>query len=191
MTEPDVFTNRSTLLVLVGGPSGAGKTTLSNHLIGGQSIGSFQIPSDLPILRTDSRSMLQKGFGGGVLLVEFATNRLVESHHKMQAKLGIPKLVALADRVITVTYSIDKKELLRRYRQRMAHETLRRTPELLRYLRFGKWKGYLKLGLSNDIEQGYREWREILAAQDSGSIEAHLVVHSSPAQPGEYFVKEA
>jgi hypothetical protein len=150
-------------LVIVAGPSGAGKTTLSDRLIAGMVPG-FDFPLPQPAMRTDARSLRRKDIPGGSLIVEFATGRLADAEARAKCLDEINRLIDRAEQTLVLTYAISKGDLIRQYVGRLSEERLRRTPELFRYLRFGKIRRVLGYMLSGEIEQGHRGWGEIVSA---------------------------
>jgi len=149
-------------LVIIGGPSGAGKTTLSDRLIAGMVPG-FDFPLPQPAMRTDARSLHRKDIPGGSLIVEFATGRLADAEARAKCLAEIDRLIDRAEQTLILTYMISKGDLIRQYVGRLPEERLRRTPEALRYLRFGKIRRVLGYALSGGIERGYRGWAEIIS----------------------------
>ena len=177
-------------LVIIGGPSGAGKTTLSNHLIAGTDLPGFDCPLPQPAMRTDARSLHQKYFPGGSLLVEFATSPLAGTEARAECLDEINQLIDRAGQTLVLTYAIPKGDLVRQYIGRLPEERLRRTPEIFRYLRFGKIRQILLYALSGKIEQGYRGWAEIIAVLESRPGLRFQKVTSPFGQNGRYEFSE-
>jgi len=149
-------------LVIIGGPSGAGKTTLSDRLISGMVPG-FDFPLPQPAMRTSARSLHRKDIPGGSLIVEFATGRLADAEARAKRLDEINRLIDRAEQTLILTYAISKGDLIRQYVGRLSEQRRRRTPKVLRYLRFGKIGRVLGYALPGKIEQGYRGWAEIIA----------------------------
>ena len=146
------------------------------------------LPSTTRALRTDSRTLHQKAFSGGTLLVEYATNTLIDPTQLRSANDEILALLARATRVHLVTYVVDRRELVSRYIARMKDETLRRTPGILRYLRIGKLKAIIRLSVSQDVEKGYANWQRLLDGLPSHPDLKRATVVSPQGQKGRYIV---
>ena len=145
------------LLILVG-PPGCGKTTFSEDLISGkrpEELGAY-LPE--PVVRTEIKSMRKRDYQCGTLIVEFSTLGIDIT----ETAAEIDRLVKAAKRKLMVIWVIDRFTLARQYGKRMQGERLRRTPEWLRYLRFGKIKQLGIYLLTYQVEKSYRTWGEVL-----------------------------
>lgn len=159
-------------LVIIGAPTGAGKTTLSRALIAGTSDLDLQLEG--PVRRTDGRELRRHPFTGGSLIVEYATTSLLKRHDRIQVLDEIDHLIEKAQRVEFVTLVLSRSTIIKRYIGRFRHDKLRKTPRLLRYFRIRRWRQVLAYLLFNDYRESYRHWRaiEILV-----SSRANLTVH--------------
>lgn len=175
-------------LIIVGGPSGAGKTTLSQQARYHQCLFGRALPA--PIISTDSRTLREKPWAGGTLIVEYATTSQLKRHNNVLMRDEIDHLIAKADRTFLVTIKLTRLELLRRYVGRLKEENLRRTPRIFRYLRWRKWRMVLSYIVTPIYRQSYAAWHkaiEIFRDRENVSI---LQVELELSETGEMHVKE-
>ncbi|MEL6297751.1 MAG: hypothetical protein AAFQ45_04185 [Pseudomonadota bacterium] len=150
-------------LVILVGPSGSGKTTIAKRIVRADPAMPVQVDSS-ECLRTDARSIRANRFSGGAIIVEYATSAFLNRRDYAQRVADLTALISKARRARIVTCRIGRSEAARRYRTRMKHETLRRTPETLRYLRIDKWRKYLRYLIGREIPAGYAAWARVEAA---------------------------
>jgi adenylate kinase family enzyme len=174
------------LLMIFAGPPGAGKTTLAEALIAGERFEQLAVSLPKLVVRTEIQSMRGKDYHRGTLIVEFSTIGVDVASTVAE----IERLIDVAQRKLVVTWQIDRFSLTRQYAKRMAKERLRRTPEWMRYLRFGKLKQLTAYMFSRRIEHGYRKWAEILRSLPNDETTQFLRVASRYGEHGHYQVSD-
>lgn len=141
-------------LLLVGGPVGSGKTTIADKIATAPD--QFDLP-DLcpkPVHRTDWKSLTEKRFQNGTVIVEFATNRLSDTDHLQTYREFIDALEKAVPIRAGYTAQINHKDLQSRYLQRMKPS---------HFLHFGKWKSLLRYLLATPTEDfGITAWNQLM-----------------------------
>jgi KaiC/GvpD/RAD55 family RecA-like ATPase len=170
------------MLLIFAGPPGSGKTTLAEGLIVRQQLEGLDFSLPQPVMRTEIQSMKTRYYPGGTLIVEFSTLGI----NVAATTDEIERLIDVAQRTLVVTCQIDRFSLVRQYAVRMCKEKLRRTPEWLRYLRFGKLKQLAVYLLTGRIERGYRMWDEVIRALPRDNDIRFLKVTSRYGELGSY-----
>ncbi len=113
-------------------------------------------------LRTESKTLLTRQYSGEVLVVEYATTTMLQDQKADAVKAQIQQLIDRSQSISISTLRIGKRTLISRYLGRMRQETLRSTPEFLRYFRLGKWRQIAKYLVDTNLTKGYQKWDEIL-----------------------------
>lgn len=175
-------------LIIVGAPSGAGKTTLSKQARHHQSLFGKALPE--PIISTDSRTLREKPWTGGTLIVEYATTSQLKRHRNVLMCDEIDHLIAKSDSVFLVTIRLSRLELLKRYVGRLKEENLRKTPRIFRYLRWRKWRMLLSYLLTPIYRRSYAAWQTTIETFRDRENVSILQVELELSETGEMHVKE-
>jgi len=140
-------------VVLFGGASGSGKTTIAQQIVDGTSQSSFISGTDISISRTDSKSLYRKSFPAGGLIVEIATDRLISEKGKAQCRTFLEALQRHTQIRGAHNIEIDAHTVFWRYLLRMRG---------MQFLHLGKLKKLLFSLLKIHVESGMANWKSIL-----------------------------
>lgn len=142
-------------ILLLAGPSGAGKTTVAESL----SVGETQSPylkeyASCRVARTDSASLARKTFSEEILIVEFATNKIVQKSDIDQIKTYIKVLSQLRPVLGAHTISLSPKQAIFRYLSRMKPG---------QFFHLGKLKTLCLYMIDANVTSGLENWNSIIA----------------------------
>ncbi|MBL4646817.1 MAG: hypothetical protein COA52_07185 [Hyphomicrobiales bacterium] len=140
-------------VILIAGPAGAGKTTIAANIISGEIASPFTTKHLEAISRTDCKSLPDKNFAPGGLVVEFAINRLHDPDFANYVISLIDHIAQNANIQEAYVIELGRAELIKRYISRM---------KPMHFVHLGKLKSLLGYMFSSDFSERTDIWHKIV-----------------------------